>query len=154
MLKSVFAFVLLVCTICLLRAEPPQLPPTPAPRPVDGVKGTVIRPWLGKAKVNGSKISDPGLYTAKTGDAIELEYQYAPLGKDPKAEAQKVAVKVSTGGAITASDLGVRFVEDGFVAQRKLVFFFVAKKAGKDTVTIDIDGNEYEYKFEVSDEQK
>jgi hypothetical protein len=137
------ALIVLAMSVMCARAEEPP--------PVEGVKGTVIHPLLGPGKVKITRVSKPGEYKAKVGDLIELEYRF-PRGASPggpKANAKKATAKPTENGAVVPSDLGIRFMDDGESTDVKLLFFFVAKKAGKDTITLDIDDNQYEYKFEV-----
>lgn len=152
--NSVIALLVFGALIGAVSAQP--MPPSPSPKPVAGVKGTVYRPFIVETKAKSGRISSPGEYQVKVGDVIELEYQYTPLAQVPKADVKKVETKVSKGGAVAASDLGVRFIDDYQITTRKIVCFFIAKKEGKDTVTLVIDGNSYEYKIDVmrGDEKK
>ncbi|MBL8794532.1 MAG: hypothetical protein JNM56_11555 [Planctomycetia bacterium] len=117
-----------------------------------GVKGVVIRPARDKAQVDGCHVSKPGDYQATVGDLIELEYSYPVV---PTAMPKKVDFKVTLIGAVAPSPLGIRkVVTPQLIGAHTLVFFFEAKKAGEDTVTVEVDGKGYPYKFKVLDKGK
>jgi len=123
-----------------------------APQGVAGVKGTVIRPGKDKAQLEGCHVSKPGDYEATIGDLIELEYSYPVV---PTAIPKKVDYKVTLIGAVAPSPLGVRkMLTPQLIGAHTLVFFFEAKKTGEDTVTLEIDGKGYPYKFKVLDKGK
>ncbi len=116
---------------------------------VEGTKGYVFRPPVGQGPSEYIQMSRPGEYKVRPGDVIEIDYRFAQANPNPAEVAKKVSAQVTKGGAVTESDAGVRVVDDGATAMGKLVFAFEAKAAGKDTVTVVIDGKKYEYKFEV-----
>ena len=117
---------------------------------LSSAKPRVLRPAKEPARAAGCEVSKPGPYKAAPGDLIELEYTYpAPPAAAPAA----VEVKQTPNGAVAASPLGTRTVDAGPAGRRTVVFYFEAKKAGNDTVTLLIDGTPYTYHFQVSEPQ-
>ncbi|HEV3303729.1 MAG TPA: hypothetical protein VG055_29015 [Planctomycetaceae bacterium] len=95
----------------------------------------------------GCKIADQKVYSVKVGDVIELDYTYPVV---PNAMPKKVSIKQTFGGAIDLSPIGVRMVvAPRLVGASTIGFFLDAKETGKETVTLVIDANEYEYTFAV-----
>jgi hypothetical protein len=140
-------FALIVCMLAVDLAAGED-----APQGLAGVKGTVIRPGKDKAQLEGCHVSKPGDYEATIGDLIELEYSYPVV---PAAIPKKVDYKVTLIGAVAPSPLGIRKVlTPQLLGAHTLVFFFEAKKTGEDTVTLEIDGKGYPYKFKVLDKGK
>lgn len=113
----------------------------------DGVEGTTVRPKQEDAKVTGCKIAAPDSYDVAVGDLIELDYTYPVV---PGAIPKKANAK-TTSGAVVKSSLEFREVATPkLVGTGTIAFYFDAKKEGNDTVTLVIDGVEYEYKFKVA----
>ncbi len=79
---------------------------------------------------------------------IELEYT-CPIV--PGAVAEVVDVQQTSNGAIAASPLGIRTIDTGLAGSRTIAFYFEAKKAGSDTVTLVIDDRQYAYHFQVEE---
>lgn len=112
-----------------------------------GTEGTTIRPRLEEAKVKGCKIASPGEYKVSVGDLIELNYTYPIV---PTAIPKKMSHTITAGGAVVKSSLGFRrVVAPKLVGAGTIAFYFEAKAAGEDTVTLTIDDAEYQYKFKV-----
>jgi hypothetical protein len=127
-------------------------------------KPHVLRPAKERARANFCEISKTGFHKATVGDLIELEYTYSvpPAMPSPSARPynrpflpgtvpEAVDVKQTPNGAIVASPLGTRTVEDGRAGRRAIVFYFEAKRAGNDTVTLVVDGTPYAYHFQVDE---
>lgn len=118
----------------------------------EGVNGTTLRPAQDKAKVDGCKIAKPGAYEVAIGDIIELDYTYPVV---PDAIPKKVDHKQTLGGSVVMSSLGFRSVSvPHLLGVGTIAFYFEAKRAGGDTITLIIDGEEYEYKFRVAGAEK
>jgi hypothetical protein len=127
------------------------------PAGAEEVKGSLVRPGLDKAKVKGCEIAQPGDYRVEVGDVIELDYAFPVV---PTAAPDKVGSRVTSNGVIEKSSLGIRSISEEtarngpVVGESKLAFFFEAKKAGEETVTLTIDGSSYEYRFKVAKKSK
>lgn len=130
-LASGIAVVLLVCSVA--QADEPR--------------GNVIRPKDVDAKVPGCSISEPGDYQATAGDLIEIEYRFPIV---PTATPQSVDRKWDK-GAIYASSLGIRqLIVPNMVGAGTYLFYFEAKHAGSGTAIVIVDGEQYEYRFQVA----
>lgn len=130
-LASGIAVVVLVCSVA--QADEPS--------------GNVIRPKEVDAKVPGCSISEPGDYQATAGDLIEIEYRFPIV---PTATPQSVDRKWDR-GAIYPSRLGIRqLIVPNMVGAGTYLFYFKAKHAGSGTAIVIIDGERYEYRFQVA----
>lgn len=122
----------------------------------EGVKGTTVRPVQEDANTRGCRIAKPGEYLATVGDLIELDYTHPSI---PAVRPKKVGSELTGNGAIIASPLGTRLVPPSEPAGTDLrapgppstiAFYFEARQAGEDEITLTIDGKKYVYKFKVS----
>jgi hypothetical protein len=114
---------------------------------VNGVVGTTVRPPLAAAKVKGCQVAKPGDYTVEVGDLIELDYSYPVV---PDSSPIKVDFKQTLLGNVVKSPLGFRTVTTPpLVGASTIAFYFEAKKAGTETVTLIVDGDEYTYRITV-----
>lgn len=130
-LASGIAAVVLVCSVA--QADEPR--------------GNVIRPKDVDAKVPGCSISEPGDYQATAGDLIEIEYRFPIV---PTATPQSVDRKWDK-GAIYPSNLGIRqLIVPNMVGAGTYLFYFEAKHAGSGTAIVIVDGEQYEYRFQVA----
>jgi hypothetical protein len=112
---------------------------------IDGVKGTVVRPRLVDAQVNGCRIAEPKAYAVHVGDVIELNYTYPIV---PGTVPKKVEISVLEGAAISLSPLGIRRISTpGLVGGGAIGFYLDAKMKGTAKVEINIDGATYQYTF-------
>jgi hypothetical protein len=113
----------------------------------EGVKGNTVRPDLDKAKVKGCRIAKPGDYKVSRGDLIELDYTYPVV---PGSIPDKVSYKKIRNAAVVPSSLGIRsVVQPGRLGGGTIAFYFQARRKGKGTVVLIIDGAEYTYHFTV-----
>ena len=124
-------------------------------------KPHVLRPAKQPARASFCEVSQTGFHKATVGDLIELEYTYslpppvAGLSRLyqhpflPGTVPQAVEVKQTPNGAVVASPLGTRIVDEGRPGRGTITFYFEAKKPGNDTVTLVIDGSQYTYHFQV-----
>lgn len=116
-------------------------------RATDGLDGVTVRPRQQEARVQGCKIAAPGVYEVEVGNLIELDYQYPVV---PGAIPAKLDSKQTATGAVAKSPLGFRKVTTPMlVGAVTIAFYFDAKKAGDETVTLIIDKQEYAYTFKV-----
>jgi hypothetical protein len=124
-------------------------PPTAMADGLEGVVGTVVRPAQEEAKSKGCKIAATGNYEITVGDLIELDYTYPVV---PDAIPKKLEHKQTDTGAVAKSPLGFRTViSPKQLGGGTIAFYFEAKKAGEETVTLIIDGTEYKYNFKVAE---
>lgn len=114
----------------------------------DDPRGNVIRPKMVDAAVRGCRISEPGEYRATAGDVIELEYTFPIV---PTAIPKDVSRQWDQ-GAIGPSKLGIRsLIVPKTVGTGTYVFCFEARQEGSGRAVVVIDGEKYEYRFEVSE---
>jgi len=133
-------------TLCLIGVT---LQPTTMADGLEGAVGTVIRPAQEEAKAKGCKIAATGNYEVSVGDLIELDYTYPVV---PDAIPKKLEHKQTDTGAVAKSPLGFRTViSPKLFGAGTIAFYFDAKKAGEETVTMIIDGTEYKYNFKVAE---
>jgi hypothetical protein len=119
-----------------------------AARAVEGVSGTTVRPTSEEAKVKGCHIARPDEYEINVGDLVDLEYSYPVV---PTTIPQKVSVTSTLTGAVTASPLGIRTLRTPpLVGMTTIAFYFDAKAAGEETISLSIDDQQYTYKFKVA----
>jgi hypothetical protein len=115
---------------------------------LEGPVGLVIRPAQEEAKVKGCRIATPGHYDVNVGDLIELDYTYPVV---PAAIPKKLDHKQTGVGAVAKSPVGFRtVVSPKLLGGGTVAFYFDAKKEGEETVTLIIDGAEYQYTFKVA----
>lgn len=114
----------------------------------DGLEGTVVRPDLVAAKVDGCSVAKPGMYEVNVGDLIEIDYTYPVIDV---AIPTKVSFKKTGRDAVIKSPIGFRNVSTPVViGVGAIAFYFDAKKEGTETITIIIDDVEYAYEFKVA----
>lgn len=129
---------------CLIGATGP---PTARADGREDIMGTVVRPAQEEARAKGCRIAAPGTYQVRVGDLIELDYSYPVV---PDAIPKKLEHTQTTTGAVVKSPLGFRTVlSPKLLGGGTVAFYFEAKKAGEETVTLVIDGTEYQYTFTV-----
>jgi|SoiMethySBSTD1v2_1073268.scaffolds.fasta_scaffold156043_3 hypothetical protein len=137
---------ILLVLLCLIGVA---LPSTAMADGTESVVGNVIRPAQEEAKAKGCKIAATGSYDITVGDLIELDYSYPIF---PDAIPKKMEHKQSSSGAISKSPLGFRTVlTPKLLGGGTVAFYFEAKKAGEEAVTLIIDGAEYKYNFKVAE---
>ena len=121
---------------------------------IAGAKGYVYRPLMGPGPSEFIQMSRPGKYVTQVGDTIEIAYHYAQANPNPKEVVKTVSSQVTKGGAVVEGEAGIRVADDNQTAMGKVIFSYAAKKVGKDSVTVVIDGAKYVYEFEVKAARK
>ena len=108
---------------------------------------TIVRPFQVEAKVSGAQIAKPGAYTISVGDWLQLGYGYSVT---PQAMPKQLSFHTSGSEVLDASEPVVKnVVSPGLMGAGAKEFCFRAAKAGQETVTLSIDGNEYQYSITV-----
>ncbi len=108
---------------------------------------SIVRPHKVDAKIGGAQIAKPGSYTVSVGDSLELEYSYSVT---PRAMPKELGFKTSESGALdTTKPVVKNVVAPGLMGAGTKAFCFVAANPGTETITLNIDGNEYTYSITV-----
>lgn len=106
----------------------------------------IVRPMQVDAKVGGTQIAKPGSYTVAVGDLLELEYSYPVV---PAAMPKELNSKSSDADVLAGDSAPKNVVVPGLMGAGKKAFCFHTLAPGNSTVTLNIDGNEYQYSITV-----
>jgi len=108
---------------------------------------SIVRPHKVEAKVGGAQIAKPGSYTVSVGDSLQLEYSYSVT---PQAMPKKLGFRTSESGALdTTKPVVKNVVAPGLMGAGSKAFCFDSVSPGTETITLNIDGNEYTYSIIV-----
>lgn len=110
-------------------------------------RSRVIRPQEVDAKVRGCRVAEPGDYSARVGDLVELAYSFPVV---PDAMPEKVERRTDRGVA-QLSKLGIReLVVPKKLGVQTYLFYFEAKSVGQGTAYVIVDDVTYKYHVDVS----
>lgn len=108
---------------------------------------SIVRPHKVEAKIGGAQIAKPGSYTVSVGDSLELEYSYSVT---PQAMPKELGFNTSESGALdTTKPVVKNVVAPGLMGVGSKAFCFDAVRRGTESITLNIDGNEYSYSITV-----
>ena len=106
----------------------------------------IIRPVLVDGEVDGTQIAKPGEYQVTVGDLIELEYSYPTV---PTAIPKELRFRSSVRSVVGSTGVAKEVIVPGLTGVSKKAFCFRATSEGTSEVTLNIDGNQYQYSITV-----
>ena len=108
---------------------------------------TIVRPQKVDAKVAGAQIAKPGSYHLNVGNVLDLGYSFSVT---PQSMPNQLEFKTLGSGVFDSSKSVIKnVVAPGLMGSGSKAFCFSAVKAGSETITLSIDGNEYTYTITV-----